>query len=602
MNTLFRSIFTVQHQYRDPEKTARARQLIPLAGSMALLALVYGVFLLISAVTGLASSANIPAQTRVTVPVVIVWSVLTSGLIQRGYVNAGAVLIALLLGLVALVSLYADGITPSPLATLPIFMVYMGMVYGSRGIILAIGLIWAALPLTASLQRNGDLATSAGKPHAPMHEALVSAGMFTLTALLLWLFAWNLEHTLSRLTRIASQTRATASIGQTFSRILNLDELLTNAVDLIRDRFAFYHAQVYLTDDARTYANLAASTGELGQALLAQGFRVSVDGRTVVGDTVSTGEGHYVPDITETMYRHPELLANTRSELVLPLTAGQDILGALDIHSTRSDAFSVEDIEGMRIIAGQLAQSIQNARLFEAQQRSLLQNRRLFLESETNLREIERLNRQLTGQSWQEYLLERGVDQFSVSLSGDTFQTGETEWTPAMQQAVERRRMVSQNKQDEQLLAVPISIRGQSIGAIEIQLASHQNQAEVRSILQAVTERIAFSLENARLFEQARMAAEREQQINLIAARLQGLNSVDDVLATAVSALGEVLGAEYGAIRLIEPDVLPEVKISSRPVIAPGESPPRNSPTRSKMQTGMLSLPDSHKNDQDEPA
>ncbi len=599
MNTLFRNLFILQHPYRDPEQAARARQLIPLVGAMALLALVYGVFLLVSAITGLASNVNIPAQAGWTVPPLIVWAMLTLGLIQRGHVNAGASLIALLLGVVALVSLYADGITPSPLATIPIFMVYMGMIYGSRGIIIAIVAVWAALPITASLQKNGDLASSAGMPNAPMHEALVSAGMFTLSALLLWLFAWNLEHTLARLTRVASQTRATASIGQTFSRILNLDELLTNAVDLIRDRFAFYHAQVYLTDDAKAYANLAASTGEMGQALLAQGFRVSVDGRTVVGDTVSTGEVHYVPDITETTYRHPELLANTRSELVLPLTAGQDIVGALDIHSTRSDAFNVEDIEGMRIIAGQLAQAIQNARLFEAQQRSLLQNRRLFLESETNLREIERLNRQLTGQSWQEYLLERGVEQFSVNLSGDRFQTGETEWTPAMQQAVERRRMVSQTQEDEQLLAVPISIRGQSIGAIEIQLASHQNQAEVRSILQAVTERIAFSLENARLFEQARMAAEREQQINLIAARLQGLNSVDDVLTTAVSALGEVLGAEYGTIRLIEPEVLPITGPITHPVIPPDEPSPRSSPVRSKAQTGMLSLPDSSKDNQD---
>jgi hypothetical protein len=61
---------------------------------------------------------------------------------------------------------------------------------------------------------------------------------------------------------------------------------------------------------------------------------------------------------------------------------------------------------------------------------------------------------------------------------------------------------------------------------------------------------MAFSLENARLFEQARMAVEREQQINQITARLQGLTSIEDVMTTAVSALGELLDAEEGAIRL----------------------------------------------------
>jgi GAF domain-containing protein len=46
------------------------------------------------------------------------------------------------------------------------------------------------------------------------------------------------------------------------------------------------------------------------------------------------------------------------------------------------------------------------------------------------------------------------------------------------------------------------------------------------------------------------MAVEREQQINQITARLQGLTSIEDVMTTAVSALGELLDAETGAIRL----------------------------------------------------
>ena len=50
------------------------------------------------------------------------------------------------------------------------------------------------------------------------------------------------------------------------------------------------------------------------------------------------------------------------------------------------------------------------------QQQGLLQNRRLFLESEMHLGEIERLNRQLTGQSWQQYITEHDPNLFGIAF------------------------------------------------------------------------------------------------------------------------------------------------------------------------------------------
>jgi GAF domain-containing protein len=90
-----------------------------------------------------------------------------------------------------------------------------------------------------------------------------------------------------------------------------------------------------------------------------------------------------------------------------------------------------------------------------------------------------------------------------------------------------------------------------------VRLSETHNPGEVRTLLQAVTERMAFSLENARLFEQAQLAAERELQINRITAQLQGLTTIEDVLTTAVEALGDVLDANQGSIRLVAHDILP---------------------------------------------
>ncbi len=593
MIDLVRYLFIVRYDYHDSEQQARARLLLPLVSVTALLGAAFGVSSVIIQATG-EYSTHISALSGFMAPLIIVWTAIALWSVQHGNVGVAAAMIALLLGSMALISLAIDGLTASAVLTIPVVLTYMGLTYGARGAIPTVGLAWIALPAVAYLQSEGDLPAAAAPFDTLLSGALSSAGMLTLTALLLWIFSWNLQRAVARTSRIAAQTHATAAIGQALSRILNIEELLTNAADLIRDRFALYHVQIFMFDERRDYADLSASTGAIGTALLAQGYRVPADPRSVPGEVMISGEMLYIRDVTATAYRHPALLADTRTELALPLFAGDDVVGVLDIHSTRHAAFSSDDIEALRIVSNQAGQAIQNARLFEAQQRSLVQNRRLFLESETNLREIERLNRQLTGQSWQDYLLERGEERFSVRVDGDDIVSGSTHWTPAMRQAAERRRMISQEDNNEQIIAVPISIRGEPVGAVEVRLTGQQNQTEIRSILQTVTERMAFSLENARLFEQARMAAEREQQINLITAQLQGLTSVEDVLTMAISSLGQALGAEQGAIRLIGPEAAAPPDQGPPPGDRPAPPPAPGAPRDRGRVTGLFSLHDTN--------
>jgi GAF domain-containing protein len=485
----------------------------------------------------------------------IAWGIAlaTAYLIQHGRINYGMALLGMLLAAYIL----ADAMLSGSMTTgviFPMVIIFFGLSFGIRGTIGAY--LYAMLVLVAMVVVRSDGRLGTKEIDNLSSIAVYSGVNLTITALMLWLFAGNLQRTLRQSARIITQTRATSTIGQTLARILNMDELLTEAVNLVRDRFALYHVQIFLVDSAHNYANLAAATGGIGDTLLAQGFRVPIGSRSVAGQAVETGTPCYVEDITQTAYYHPSLLSNARTELALPLTMGDEVIGVLDTHSTRPNAFNEDDIETMRILTNQLSQLIRNARMFEAQQQNVLQNRRLFLESETSLREIERLNRQLTGQSWHEYIVERDPNLFNIQFVGEDMQPGGADWTPAMRQAAERRRIVSQTSGDEQILAVPINIRGEAIGAIEVRLSGQQNQTEVRNMVQAVAERMAVSLENIRLFEQARVAVEREQQINRITARLQGLTSIEDVLATALDALGQALGAERGTIRLVPQETI----------------------------------------------
>jgi hypothetical protein len=65
-----------------------------------------------------------------------------------------------------------------------------------------------------------------------------------------------------------------------------------------------------------------------------------------------------------------------------------------------------------------------------------------------------------------------------------------------------------------------------------------------------VAQRLALSLDNARLFEEAQSTTAQEHYINDIVARYQTVNSVDDLLRITLTELSQTLGAQRGAIRL----------------------------------------------------
>jgi len=549
MNKLLSYLFVLRYEYRDPTQKVRARVLLAFGTGAAVAVLLLELVVLLNVAAGPFYDFGASQDYLIaSLTAMLAGFLLSIRLIQSGYLRQAIMIMGIILVVYNVVDLAAWGTMPTG-AVFPIILIYASLAYGTRGTALAYVYTWVVLIGNGIAKSQDFLGT---KPTDEIfYDVFFTGANVGISALLLWMFTGSLQRALSRANRIAAQTRAAAEAGQALAQILNLDELLTRAVDFIRDRFALYQVQIYLIDEARDYANLAASTGEIGQALMAQGYRVPIGPRTVVGEAVMNGDLLYVGDLTRKAYRRPELLANARSELAIPLRVGEEIVGVLNIHSLRVNAFGDEDIEAMRVISNQISQGIQNAQLFESQQRGLLQNRRLFLESETNLREIQRLNRQLTGRFWQEYIQASDPGQIGVQLIGQELRPVVADWTPAMQQAMARQRIVSREENGEQILAVPITIRGQAVGAIEVRLSGSQSPNEIRNVLQSVAERMAFSLENARLFEQASSAAEREQQINTITARLQGLTSIEDVLATALSTLGQTLNAEQGTIRLV---------------------------------------------------
>lgn len=158
---------------------------------------------------------------------------------------------------------------------------------------------------------------------------------------------------------------ASSEVSKAATQILDVQQVITRCVDLIRTHFGFYYAAIFLIDAAGEWAILRAASGEAGYRLLEQGHKLGVGSESMVGWVTANNTARIALDVGDEPIRfdNPEL-PKTRSEIALPLRVRGQVVGALDAQSTEVNAFSEEDIQTIQMMADQVAIAIDNARLF----------------------------------------------------------------------------------------------------------------------------------------------------------------------------------------------------------------------------------------------
>ncbi|MDL1902868.1 GAF domain-containing protein [Anaerolineae bacterium CFX9] len=346
----------------------------------------------------------------------------------------------------------------------------------------------------------------------------------------------------------------TTDIASRVSQRHSLNELLNTVVEEIRDNYpAIYHAQIFLIDDERRVARLAASTGEVGRELLRRRHGLEVGSASVIGRVTADGRPVIArAGAADSVHRRNELLPDTAVEVALPLRVNEQIIGALDLQSTSVDAFPQLELPIFQALADNIAIAIDNARLTEAMQMQLQQNERLVEELQLTVEQVERLNSQLTNKAWRDFL---GDQQRAINLDydpqQDQFEQADRA-TASLLEASAGGRLVQRLSPDGETLTVslPVRVRGQVIGGLELELNARDITPEDLDMIAAVNERFSLAAENARLYEDAQKATLQEQRVNDIAARYQQVTSIDELLSITVAELSETLGARSGAIRL----------------------------------------------------
>ncbi len=341
--------------------------------------------------------------------------------------------------------------------------------------------------------------------------------------------------------RIDARTRditTTQEISHFAATQRDLQTLMNQVVDLIVQRFPnIYHAQIFLTDSDSHYAVLRASTGAPGRQLLQAGHRLAVGSMSVIGQVTQVGAEVVARDTTDShVHKRNEFLPDTLAELAIPLKLSDNrVIGALDVQSKESDSFSQDEIEILRMMADQITVAIENARLYQ--------------ESLRNLEEIERNRRATTLQAWREYMKQERT-RTKESESG---MRPANQVSPQLrQQAMTSGKSVVGTVTDRRTIpiVVPIRLGDQVLGVVQWELPQ-ENFDQGRILLaEELTNRLALSLDNTRLFQESQRATDRERLVNEIAARLTNQTDIDQILQTAVREVGQALRSPQVSIRL----------------------------------------------------
>jgi len=344
--------------------------------------------------------------------------------------------------------------------------------------------------------------------------------------------------------RVAERTRdltITAEIGRAVSARRDPRVLMNEVVELIRSRFGYYHAQVFLIDEAGEMARLVASTGTAGRQLLARQHALPVGSRSVIGQVTARGEPVVTSDTDSSgIHRRNELLPDTRSEMALPMRIGDKVIGALDVQSVAPNAFDADIVAVFQIMADQLAIALDNAFLQERLD-----------ELEASMRALEQ---RLTREAWDAYRQARvGDAPLGYELRADRIVPRHGDLPSPLDRAIASGSVVmSENGHDEGVqLAVPIKVRGEVIGAFGFGGDTLRGLSEDDiGLIEAVVERVGLALEHMRLVEESSRRVEQEHILNEITARIVGSTDVDEILQTTVRELGRVLRAPQTTVQL----------------------------------------------------
>lgn len=169
----------------------------------------------------------------------------------------------------------------------------------------------------------------------------------------------------------AEQISSVFEVSHALASLLDMDELLSKVVDLIQKRFGFPFVHVFSVHPGRRRIFYQAGSGERSSAMRDAGLSYPLDAANgLIPWVARTGQTRLANNVDlDPLYVPTEIPPHdTRAELAVPLKAGEEVLGILDIQSNQVNAFAENDVSLFEALAVTVASAIRNATVYRSEQ------------------------------------------------------------------------------------------------------------------------------------------------------------------------------------------------------------------------------------------
>ena len=356
----------------------------------------------------------------------------------------------------------------------------------------------------------------------------------------------QLEKANQQTSRRASQLQTITQLSETIAQVDDLNQLFPATTELISQQFGFYHVGIFLVDENKEFTVLQAANSEGGKRMLSRAHKLKL-GTGVVGFSARTGQPRIALDVgADAAYFDNPDLPDTHSEAAIPMKSRGEVIGVLDVQSTEVGAFTTEDLQVLTTLANQVSIAFENLRLLN--------------ETRGALKQVQEVYSEYTRAEWS-----RTVSGYKQP--GFRYQAGRIEMLeeelqlPEVLSAVRKGQSVANqangSNEKRPSMAVPVKFQDEVIGVLHIEASdsSKEWQDDDISLVEAVAERVAYAMENARLFQDARRRAAKEQLISQASSRISSALDFENILRSTAEELERALGGSEILIKFENKEV-----------------------------------------------
>jgi GAF domain-containing protein len=156
---------------------------------------------------------------------------------------------------------------------------------------------------------------------------------------------------------------ALAAVAQTIAAESYLDRILQAISEMVAETLDSPVCSIMLVDDERRELVINAARCSTPEYLHKMPIKIE---DSLIGRVIREGRHIMVPNVLEEkQYRYPELARKTglASLLSVPLSSRDKVIGTINIYTREQRPFSEDEVDFVKVVAGQAAIAIENARL-----------------------------------------------------------------------------------------------------------------------------------------------------------------------------------------------------------------------------------------------